>query len=379
MSGPYDGRPPDLYHRILGNWIGTVPDAATSLGNVLYGVLISEEGHAIVGGTEPGEGNIIAYNFDGIWSPSGEVVIRGNSIYFNARSGIFVGPQLNDPGDHHPPLNYPVLALASSDGTSTRIEGEINTPFYAIPAGGGDPIAVDVVLDFYANASGDSTGHVEGRTYLGSWTITAPTGTDGKPLLTTNMSFVASLPVDVPDDQRITATTFKGHRSSGFSAEIAVVRDTDRDGVPDPVEDAAPSNGDANADGTPDRLQANVAAFPNAVNGRYVVLEAAGDATFEKVATVRNPSPLDEPPLVTFPLGYLSFQLVVGPTTTSGMVRLSGESGAPLDTVYGFGPTPNDSAAHWYAFPFDGSTGAEVFADRIDIQLAPTPNAATTT
>lgn len=370
VTGPYDELSPDLYHRILGNRIGTEPDPATSLGNVLQGVRISEGGRAIVGGTGPGEGNIIAYNLDGIWCPSGEVVIRGNSIFSNARSGIFVGPELNDPDDQSPPLNYPVLGLASSDGVTTRIEGEINTPFYAIPEGGGDPIAVDVVLDFYSNASDDTTAHVEGRTYLGSWTVTAPTGPDGKPLLTTNMSFVASLPVDVPEGQRITATTFKEHRSSGFAAEITVVRDTDGDGLPDPVEDAGPSNGDANADGTPDRLQANVASFFNPVNGRSVVLEALGGATFEKVAAVPNPSPLDEPPLLTFPLGYLTFQLVVGPTASSDVVRLTSESVTDLDAVYGFGPTPDDSASHWYAFPFDGSTGAEVFTDRIDFHLA---------
>ena len=385
VTGPFDELPAELYHRILGNRIGTGPDGTTPLGNAIYGVLISQGGHAIVGGTGPGEGNVIAYNGggglgggDGIRCPSGEAVIRGNSIFSNSDLGIDLGvhPTLpsdvaeNDVDDHFPPLNYPVLSLAFSDGTTTQIEGEINTPFYAIPADGGDPVPVDVVLDFYSNASPDPSGYGEGQTYLGSWTLTAPTGPDGQPLLTTSMSFVATLPVDLPEGQWITATTFKGHRSSEFSASIAVSRDTDRDGVLDPVEDAGPSGGDANADGTPDRLQANVASFPNAVNGRYVVLEALGDASLEKVEAVPNPSPLDVPPLVTFPLGFLTFQLVVGPTASGGVVRLTGESGAELDAVYGFGPTPDDSAAHWYPFPFDGSTGAEVFADRIDVHLA---------
>ena len=272
ITGPLDELPPELYHRILGNWIGTGPDAATSLGNSISGVLISEGGHAIVGGTSPGEGNVIAYNGrmgggdgDGIRCPSGEAVIRGNSIFSNMDLGIDLGfdPPLsniditqNDLDDHLSPLNFPVLSLATVNGATTRIEGEINTPFYAIPDGGGDPVAVDVVLDFYSSANRDPGGHGEGQTYLGSWTLTAPTGPDGQPLLTTRMSFVATLPIDVPDGQWITATTFKGHRSSEFSAAIEVSRDTDGDGVLDLVEDAAPSDGDANADGTPDRLQA---------------------------------------------------------------------------------------------------------------------------
>ena len=40
-----------------------------------------------------------------------------------------------------------------------------------------------------------------------------------------------------------------------------------------------------------------------------------------------------------------------------------------MDAVYGFGPTPDDVAAHWYELAFDGSTGAEVLADRIDLHL----------
>jgi len=105
--------------------------------------------------------------------------------------------------------------------------------------------------------------------------------------------------VDVPEGQFITATTFKGHRSSEFSACIAVSRDTDGDGVPDPVEDAAPSDGDGNADGTPDRLslreaiiQANLHAGRDRVE--FNIPEGSGWAH-----TIRPTSPL---PVITDPI-----------------------------------------------------------------------------
>jgi hypothetical protein len=40
----------------------------------------------------------------------------------------------------------------------------------------------------------------------------------------------------------------------------------------DKLEDLGPVGGDADQDGTPDRLQAGVATAPNAVDGQYVTL-----------------------------------------------------------------------------------------------------------
>ena len=38
-------------------------------------------------------------------------------------------------------------------------------------------------------------------------------------------------------------------------------------------------------------------------------------------------------------------------------------------TYFKFGPTPEQPADHWYEFLYDGTTGAEIFADRIVLHL----------
>ncbi len=50
------------------------------------------------------------------------------------------------------------------------------------------------------------------------------------------------------------------------------VVDGDNDGIDDAIEAAAPNDGDANGDGTPDNQQSHVASFVNPVNGSYTTL-----------------------------------------------------------------------------------------------------------
>ena len=54
-------------------------------------------------------------------------------------------------------------------------------------------------------------------------------------------------------------------------------QDDDGDTVPNTVEDGAPNNGDGNGDGTPDKLQGDVASLPNASNLAYVTAEVTGN------------------------------------------------------------------------------------------------------
>jgi hypothetical protein len=77
-----------------------------------------------------------------------------------------------------------------------------------------------------------------------------------------------------------------------------------------------------------------------------------------------NPSPLDVPAGVVFPLGFLSFELtnLPGSSTTAEILL---PAGLNIDTYYKYGPTPSEPLPHWYEFDFDGTTGAELSDDRV--------------
>lgn len=76
-------------------------------------------------------------------------------------------------------------------------------------------------------------------------------------------------------------------------------------------------------------------------------------------------APGNVPAGIKLPVEVFSFtvtELTVGSATT---VTLFLPSGITPDTYYKFGPTPNNETPHWYEFLHDGTTGAEILADKI--------------
>ncbi len=139
--------------------------------------------------------------------------------------------------------------------------------------------------------------------------------------------------------------------------------DTDGDGVDADVEDGAPNGGDGNNDGILDSEQSNVTSLPNFVDGGYVTLTSPEETGFNSVEAVANPSPADAPLGVEFPLGFFEFTVVgLSPGGATMVTLLSAEQ---VTTYWKYGPTPDDTAPHWYEFLFDGTTGAEILTDRI--------------
>ena len=141
--------------------------------------------------------------------------------------------------------------------------------------------------------------------------------------------------------------------------------DLDQDGINDLIEDGASNNGDGNGDGIPDGQQAHVTSLPNLGDGGYVTLAAPVGTTLVDVKAVQNPVP--PPAGVDLPLGLFSFRVegvTPGGATT---VTLFLPPGMTLSTYYKYGRIPLDLSPlpRWYEFLFDGSTGAEIFADRI--------------
>jgi parallel beta-helix repeat protein len=153
---------------IVGNFIGTKADGTSPLGNNHIGVNIDQGLYNTIGGATVG--NTIAHNADlNVYVHAGNGnSILGNSIFSSPRPGIELEPLgvgINDAGDidsgPNQRQNYPVLSQASTNGNNAQAEGQINsTPNR------------EYRIEFFSNPSCHPSGFGEGRTYLGSATVT---------------------------------------------------------------------------------------------------------------------------------------------------------------------------------------------------------------
>ncbi len=199
---------------IQGNWIG-IDAAGTAVFPPGLHIGIQPGIGAIVGGVDPGEGNVIT-GMRGIGIVGDHFAggtIRGNSIYGNggdpSYSGLGIdmlsdGPTRNDPGDTDDFQNFPLLKSVTTGATT-----HITAVLHSLPTSGYD-------VDFYSNpaCSNFPREYDEGKTFLGSTHV----ATDG----------AGSAPIDVTllaateDGARITmiATNSATGRSSEFSQRL---------------------------------------------------------------------------------------------------------------------------------------------------------------
>jgi YD repeat-containing protein len=141
---------------------------------------------------------------------------------------------------------------------------------------------------------------------------------------------------------------------------------TDTDGISNPEEMGPSRNNpayDGNGNGTADYLESGAASFQTATGGAYVTLAVPNGQTLERVRAGGNPPPGDSPEGVAFPFGLFEFTIQgVGPgNCTTGSLYLPRT--ANLTTYYKYGATPENPAAHWYEFLFNGQTGAEIIQE----------------
>eukprot|EP00913_Durusdinium_trenchii_P010877 g10206.t1 len=218
---------------LQGNWIGLAADGSP-LGNTADGIFyrpayftsVATPDVNTIGGTAPGEGNIIAHNtrsgirVDSNGSPSqhprATLSILGNSIYENGELGIdllerdavnspLAGVTPNDANDADDGPNYtqnhPVLTTVTASGGSTHVEGTLNsTP------------ATTFRIEFFANSQSDPSGFGEGEVYLGFADVT--TDADG------DAALAVDLPGEVAAGHVVTATaTAPNGATSEFSGQ----------------------------------------------------------------------------------------------------------------------------------------------------------------
>lgn len=195
---------------VQGNLIGAYADGTPAFGNST-GISITGVKN-MIGGLEPGEGNVIAFNQSGVRvsmivspregpRPASGNSILSNLIYANRFREIDLnadGATLNDyqdpDGGPNSLQNYPVIAEVVRSGTTTTIKGGLNsTP------------STEFTLQFFATRSGANPS----QRLLGTDLVTTNTAGD--------ISFEFTYPVATASDEFITATaTSPGGDTSEF-------------------------------------------------------------------------------------------------------------------------------------------------------------------
>ena len=158
---------------VQGNYIGVGADGRP-LANHGHGVFIGEFAHTnLIGGTGPGQGNVIAYNGgSGVALHVNAGVQNGilaNSVHSNGSLGIDLltngGENPNDPGDPDPGpnelQNWPLLTSAAVGNGETKVEGILNS----------HPNTT-YLLEFFGNGACDGSGFGEGQNLLADRFVT---------------------------------------------------------------------------------------------------------------------------------------------------------------------------------------------------------------
>jgi hypothetical protein len=213
-----------VFATVYGNLIGTDVTGTLNLGNNDRAIHAGGA-DSVIGGTGPGEGNVIAHTTGGgqfetgvgVYVPANpRITIRGNRIFGhfgigidNMQGGAPDGVTPNDPGDvdgggaGNLLQNFPVLGPVTT-GATTRIQGFLHSI-----------AATTYDLDFFVNpaCSNFPREFVQGQTYIGSDQVT----TDGSGNATIDVTF----PVPTEAGARISATaTDPAGNTSEFSQRL---------------------------------------------------------------------------------------------------------------------------------------------------------------
>ncbi len=255
---------------IKGNTMGLNALGEPVLGGE-YGVWVSadafeEAGDIVIGGQNPGEGNVIAgHDSTGVlmmYPPgvpsSAHVRVSGNSIFGNGDIGIDLMPNTWDFGSTPNDLmdadmganglqNFPELASATSSGSVTSVEGTLQSAPNQ-----------DYVVEFFASPACDASGFGQGERYIGSTSVTTDAGGSA--------GFAVSLAASTNAGEVVTATATRAStgETSEFSACVAVAGGC----IPD-----------LTVDGVLDFF--DVSMFLNAYNAMDPLADLTGDGVFD--------------------------------------------------------------------------------------------------
>jgi CSLREA domain-containing protein len=259
---------------VQGNRIGTDAAGTSALPNS-SGIVIFGSHDNLIGGVEPGAGNVIASNGGngveistaGSDTAAGNSIL-GNSIFANGGLGIDLrpegvsGPTPNDPGDAddgpNALQNFPVVSSAVVSGGTIELTGTLD-------AQPGSTYRVE----FFASRFADSSGYGAGAELLGAVDVAIP------PDATESTDFTVTLPAAFTEVRFVTATaTDAGGNTSEFSEAVLVNRAPNADaGGPYAIDEGDPLSLDASLSSDPDE---DSLTFTWDVNGDGVFGDATG-------------------------------------------------------------------------------------------------------
>ena len=202
---------------IQGNHIGVgLTGALLPSGN--SGIMLTNSGGGLVGGTAPNEGNVIACNgtngvavaFANGWA------VLGNSIYGNgfgislSGSDSISPPTQNDPNDadtgNNNLQNYPVISgVTIVSNTSVQVSGSLNSE-----------ASKTYRLEFFANARCDKSRNGQGAKFIGFKDVSTNA---------TNDALFGPLPFVVPADSHVITATATD--PNGNTSEFSLCSDQD--------------------------------------------------------------------------------------------------------------------------------------------------------
>ena len=163
---------------IMGNYVGTDISGSANLGNGFGGVDLFETSDNTIGGTDPGQGNVITNNLDGVFASTTNNLrnsIRGNSMYGNQGLAIELVTDGGDDADGQNPndtddadtganqlMNYPDIVSAGFSSVPFAFTS-VNFSVDATEANASYPLTIDAYFS-------EQDEPMQGRTYLGSVT-----------------------------------------------------------------------------------------------------------------------------------------------------------------------------------------------------------------
>jgi YVTN family beta-propeller protein len=213
---------PSRGNTIQGNYIGTDLSGLNSLGNETGVHLEYDTDRTLIGGTGDNEGNLIAFNINGIVCKGGAADGYGNSflsntIHSNGNLGINLYDEVDDAVTVNDPQdaddgpnglqNYPRLDTLTFTQDEVMVAGSL----YSLPG-------QDYLLQFFVSPEADDTGYGEGKTFIGSDTVTC--NNSGY------TNFHLTYPVSLRDGLLVTATaTDTAGNTSEFSNAVGGAQD----------------------------------------------------------------------------------------------------------------------------------------------------------
>ncbi len=290
---------------VQGNLIGTQGGGLTPLPNVSEGIYIESSG-SVIGGSAA-QGNVIAFNGNnGVTVLSGnQNTIQGNSIYANTGTGIsiFDGTQntirgnsiygnsglgidlielingigVNGVTPNGPAntlrtgpnnyVNYPVLSTAMSSSTSTIISGS----YVGLASS-------TYTLELFSSTAPDPTLYGQGKTYIGSVTVT--TDVTGNAIFTTT---VPSLPAG---QSLVTATATD---DAGNTSEFSLVVQATVSAAPATTTTTLSTSNECVFLGASVTFTATVTpSGTSPLSGTVTFKELLADGTYSNLGTVTN-------------------------------------------------------------------------------------------